>query len=72
MKKENIYTINEIEKSQSRLNSSDIPMKDLFFIGDLDKYYKYGIFPYILIIHIVLVIFTTSLVIQINLDNIEY
>lgn len=42
--------------------TANIPYKDLFFISDLDKYYKYGKIPYILFTQIFLIILTTSLV----------
>ncbi len=65
---DNVYQINEIDKGESRCHKTDkIPLKDLFFLGDLEKYYKYGIFPYILFVHIFLVILTTALVRIINL-----
>ncbi len=48
----------------------NIPYKDLFFISDLEKYYKYGKIPYIFFTQLFLVLLTTSIVINYyNLDN---
>jgi hypothetical protein len=57
------YVINgNLEETLSEA-TANIPYKDLFFISDLDKYYKYGKMPYILFTQIFLIILTTSLVI---------
>ena len=44
-----------------------IPLRDVFFIGDIEKYYKYGETPYLFFIHIFLVILTTGIVSKIFL-----
>jgi hypothetical protein len=39
----------------------NVSLRDHFFMGDLDKYYKYGKFPYLFIIIILqIIILTTS------------
>jgi hypothetical protein len=44
------------------VQTKDVPLKEKLFIGDLDKYYKFGKFPHLFIVHIFLVIFTSLIV----------
>jgi hypothetical protein len=60
---------NDYSESESRTNKKAvyntpqiIPMKDEFFMSDIEKYFKYGIFPYNFFLHIFLTIATTALV----------
>jgi len=44
-------------------NTKKIPnLKEKLTMSDLDMYYKFGYFPYILLIHILIIIFTTYIV----------
>jgi len=64
---------NEInDKSHIKKYKHEIPLKDKFFMGDLERYYKYGIFPYILILHVFLLIFTSQFVKKLLFNLIRY
>ncbi len=52
-------------------NSVEIPLKDSLFLSPIEKYKIYGRFPWKLIIHILLVIATTSQVIMHNIGYID-
>lgn len=56
-----VSSINEKASFMTKM-TSEIPIKDKFFMSDIEKYYKYGKFPYIMILQIMLVIFSTTLV----------
>ena len=43
-------------------NQKNISLKDKFILSDMAKYYKFGIFPYILIVHILIVSLSTLIV----------
>jgi hypothetical protein len=57
----NLRAINDAISSTD-LTEDEIPLKDKFFMSDLEKYYKYGTIPYILFIQIFLLISTTTIV----------
>lgn len=56
--KENRLALIDSESNQT----TDIPLKDKFFMSDLERYYQYGKTPYILILQLCLVLATTTLV----------
>jgi len=64
-------SINSIASSFSsnRENYSEIPLKEQFFMGDFEKYYKYGKIPYLFFFQVTLLILSTLIVIrnQINI-----
>lgn len=39
-----------------------IPLKEKLFLNELQRYYRYGEYPYLFLTHIVLVIFTSLVV----------
>ncbi len=49
---------NDSELSET-LNKK-MSLKDKLFMGDLQKYYKYGVFPHLFVIQIIIVIATTG------------
>ena len=58
----NHLAINDTDQESETEMTKDIPLKDQFFMSDLEKYYKYGKFPYLFIIQLLLVIVTTTVV----------
>ena len=48
------------------INPKQISLKENLILSDLDKYYKFGIFPYIIFLHILIVTLITIIVIHIN------
>jgi hypothetical protein len=62
MTDDKINTINGCATDNLSERTANIPIKDLFFISDLEKYYKYGKAPYMLYIQTFLIVLTTSIV----------
>ncbi len=62
MRENNFETIN----GSSELNDekTEIPLKDEFFMSDFEKYYKYGHYPYMLFLQVILVTLSTAIVTQ--------
>ena len=58
----NHLAINDTDKESDIEMTNNIPMKDQFFMSDLEKYYKYGKFPYLFLVQLLLVIVTTTVV----------
>jgi hypothetical protein len=58
-----------INQRNSNPNPVEIPLKDSLFLSPIEKYKIYGRFPWKLIIHILLVIATTS---QVKIIKIGY
>lgn len=47
---------------KKKVKENQIPLKDKFLLSDLERYYKFGIFPYIVFIHFAIVMLTTLIV----------
>ncbi len=62
MSTDKINAINGYATDTLSERTANIPIKDLFFISDLEKYYKYGKAPYMLYIQTFLIVLTTSIV----------
>jgi hypothetical protein len=57
-----IQAINDYTSDNLSERTANIPIKDLFFMSDLEKYYKYGKQPYMLYLQAFLIILTTTIV----------
>jgi len=55
-----------------RISSRNLPLKDQLMLSDIQKYLKFGIFPYIVIIHLSIVLLTTMIVNIAMLSNFNY
>ena len=64
-------SINSIASSFSSKEESysEIPLKEQFFMGDFEKYYKYGKIPYLFFFHMILLILSTLIVIIYKINN---
>jgi hypothetical protein len=65
--------ISSNEKDKNKEKNKTMPLKDTLFLSPIEKYKFYGRFPWKMIIHLLLVILSTTQVnIFENLINIQY
>ncbi len=53
----------EISYFKKKVMSEIVPLKDKIVLSEIQKYFKFGIFPYIFFVHIGIVLLTTIIVI---------
>ncbi len=57
-----ISIASEASYFKKEVSINKVPLKDKLVLSDFEKYYKFGIFPYIVFIHIMIVFITTTIV----------